>query len=306
MIALIAGTGALPGIIAKRLMAEGRLPAICVLEGFEPEVPPELPRITFRLETLGTLLAMLKEIGVTELCMAGAVQRMPIDTGKIDARTAPLVPRIAGALQKGDDGALRVIVEIFEEAGISVMGAHQLLPDLLPKGGVPTQRRPGEGHERDARAGEAALEEMGLADLGQSVVIRNGAVLEMEGPQGTAALISEFHPKPDPGEPASDPFTWAMDGVGDMLGQAADWLSGLEADRASRPGAGAILFKAPKPGQERRADLPVIGPETALQCAEAGFDGIIIEEGGVMVLDPDQVVALLDRAGLFLWVRHRT
>ena len=71
------------------------------------------------------------------------------------------------------------------------------------------------------------------------------------------------------------------------------------------PGQGGQLYKAPKPGQDRRADLPVIGPATVAGAARAGLDGLVIEAGGVMVLDRDRVLRDLDAAGMYLWVRER-
>ncbi|KJZ20111.1 LpxI family protein [Loktanella sp. S4079] len=68
-------------------------------------------------------------------------------------------------------------------------------------------------------------------------------------------------------------------------------------------GDGGVLFKAPKPNQDRRADLPLIGPATAK--AAKGLDGIVIEAGGVMVLDLPAVRRILDAQGMFLWVRPR-
>ena len=68
-------------------------------------------------------------------------------------------------------------------------------------------------------------------------------------------------------------------------------------------GRGGVLFKAPKPDQDRRVDLPTIGPETARGVVVAGLDGIVIADRGVMVLDQQKVRDTLDRAGLFLWVR---
>ena len=66
-----------------------------------------------------------------------------------------------------------------------------------------------------------------------------------------------------------------------------------------------LLFKAPKPGQERRMDLPAIGPDTVRQAEAAGLKGIVIETGGVMVLDAAEVIRRADEAGMFLWVRQR-
>lgn len=74
-------------------------------------------------------------------------------------------------------------------------------------------------------------------------------------------------------------------------------LAGLDAAQ------GAILFKAPKPGQDRRADLPLIGPGTAQAAVVAGLAGIVIEAGGVMVLDLPRLRQILTDNGLFLWVR---
>ena len=67
-----------------------------------------------------------------------------------------------------------------------------------------------------------------------------------------------------------------------------------------------MFFKAPKPTQDRRADLPIIGPDTVDAVAAAGLTGIILEAGGVMVLHLDRVVAACEARGLFLWVRERS
>lgn len=75
--------------------------------------------------------------------------------------------------------------------------------------------------------------------------------------------------------------------------------------RTSLPAPGGILFKAPKPLQDRRVDLPVIGPGTAELAVAAGLAGLVIEAGGVMVLDLDRTLRILDDSGLFLWVRPK-
>ena len=75
--------------------------------------------------------------------------------------------------------------------------------------------------------------------------------------------------------------------------------------RPDPDGARGVLFKGPKSGQDRRIDLPAIGPTTVAAAAEAGLAGIAVEAGGVMVLDRAKVVADADAAGLFVWVRPR-
>ena len=85
--------------------------------------------------------------------------------------------------------------------------------------------------------------------------------------------------------------------------EALAWLAAVSEDAHDAPGAGAILFKGPKPGQDHRADLPAIGPATALRAAAAGLDGIVIQSGGVMVVHLALTVAILDAMDMFLWVR---
>ena len=65
-----------------------------------------------------------------------------------------------------------------------------------------------------------------------------------------------------------------------------------------------MLFKAPKPGQDRRVDLPAIGPGTLEGAAAAGLAGVAVEAGGVMILGFAATVAAADAAGLFLWARE--
>ena len=290
MLALIAGTGDLPPALVAR--AQER-PLICAMAGFRPALTPE---VTFRIEQLGSFLATLKTRGVTEVCMAGAVTRPIIDPTAIDDATKPLVPRIMEAIAQGDDGALRAIIAIFEEAGLSVKAAHEIAPDLLPHAGVLTRKPVTIDNRQDAVTAEQTIAEMGRADVGQACIVRNGRVLAREEQAGTDAMLRQF-------APSDDPLWGAVDGLGAVLGSAAEWLSGEDGEPTDA--RGAILFKAPKPNQDRRADLPVIGAQTAKGAVAAGLAGIVLEHGGVMVLDLAEVQAILDSAGLFLWVRPK-
>lgn len=288
MLALIAGTGDLPPALVARLPER---PLICAMDGFRPAITPDL---TFRIEQLGSFLAELTVRGVTEVCMAGAVTRPLIDPTAIDEATKPLVPQIMQAIAQGDDGALRAIIAIFEEAGLAVRSAHTIAPDLLPDASVLSRKPVTIDNRQDAVTAEQVIAQMGRADVGQACLVRNGRVLAREGQAGTDAMLGQF-------APADDPLWSAVDGLGSVLGSAAEWLSGADGEPVDA--RGAILFKAPKPGQDRRADLPVIGPQTAKGAAAAGLAGIVIEHDGVMVLGLDEVRETLDTAGLFLWVR---
>ena len=292
-LALIAGRGKLPGVVAAALEQP---PLICSLQGFAPDGMQ--PDLIFRLETLGSFLLELGNRGVSEVCFCGGIDRPELDAALLDAETEPLVPILMDALSKGDDGALRAVIGLFEKVGFTVYGAHEIAPAILMSPGVPTQRQPRDSHRSDAAKGHQVLAQMGAADLGQACVIRKGRVVAQEDEAGTDAMLSGLrHPSFQPPESA------VFAGEGPLPAAAVDWLV-ANADRALDSGAvGAVLYKAPKPGQERRADLPTIGPQTALFAAMAGLDGIIIEAGGVIVLDHARVVSILDAAHMFLWVR---
>ncbi|WP_394153288.1 LpxI family protein [Loktanella salsilacus] len=259
MLALIAGTGALPAMV---LQALPQRPLVCALDGYAPDIPAD---ITFRIERLGGFLNDLRARGVTQVCMVGGVRRPQIRASAFDFATLKLVPTIWRNMRKGDDGALRGFIALLEQRGLQVIGAHEAAPALLPPAGIPTQAQPLPSHIDDARAGVAQLALMGAADLGQACVIRQGTVIASEDDAGTDAMLA-------------------------ALGGAA---------------TAGILFKGPKPNQDRRADLPVIGPRTVQNAAAAGLAGIVIEAGGVMVPDLAGVIQQMDAQGLFLWVRPK-
>ena len=104
---------------------------------------------------------------------------------------------------------------------------------------------------------------LGAGDVGQGCVVQQGIVLAVEAIEGTDA----------------------------MLARAAV---------LARPGPGGVLLKMVKPGQDRRADLPTIGPETVRAAAAAGLRGVAFEAGGTLITDRAGCVAAADAAGLFL------
>lgn len=260
MLALIAGTGALPGEVAQRLADK---PLICSMAHFPPtSVRTE---VSFRLEHLGSFLEELSVRGVTEICMAGAVGRPSIDPSAIDAATMPLVPVIQAALGAGDDGALKAVIKIFEQAGFTVRSAQDVVPELLMEAGVPTRVQPGELDKADALRGAEIVAAMSAADIGQSCAVRARQAIAVENAFGTDWMLESLQKRPD--------------------------------------GQGGILFKAPKSTQDRRADLPTIGPATVTMAARAGLSGIVLEAGGVIVLSQADVIDACNHHGLYLWLR---
>ncbi len=233
------------------------------MEGFPAEVPGVDP-IRFRLERLVPLIERLEDLGVTRVCFAGAVRRPRLDPEAFDARTAALVPRLIAAMGQGDDGALRAVIGLFEEFGFTVAGLADLAPDLVPGPGV-LAGAPTEAARRDIARAAEIVAGLGALDLGQGAVVAAGLCLAVETLPGTDAM--------------------------------------LEFVRQTKAMPGGVLYKAPKPAQDRRIDLPAIGPETVARAAAAGLSGIGFEAGGAVLLDRAATLAAADAAGLFLWSR---
>ena len=264
--AIIAGRGGLPAALVA-VLPEPAL--VTCLEGFPPD--GLAPEMSFRVERLVPFLRELQDRGVSRVVFAGAVQRPRLDPALFDPQTALLVPRLLGAMQDGDDATLRAVIAIFEEAGLQVAGVADLAPALVPPSGV-LAGAPAAGDARDADRAAAIVAALGAVDVGQGAVVAQGLCLAVEALPGTDA----------------------------MLAAVADLPGGLRPDPAQGRG---LFYKAPKPGQDLRIDLPALGPRTVEQAAAAGLGGIVWQAGGVICLDLPAMIAQANRAGLFLWAR---
>ncbi|PTX55892.1 hypothetical protein C8N43_0540 [Litoreibacter ponti] len=308
MFALVAGEGALPGVLIRRLEAEGRPFRYCEMEGHSSDARGDRPMMRFRVETLGSFINDLRSVGVDQICFAGRVARPRLDPSAIDSATMPLVPRMMAALQAGDDGALRLVLGFFEEAGIEIIAAHDLAPDLIPDAGAHGIVKPSDQDKRDADRGVEIIGAMAKVDVGQACIVAGGQALAIEAAGGTDWMMRSLmvRPKGVGHKALTNDNAWD-----DPIGLAADWLTGTGegapgVDRVRDPDLpqGGLLVKAAKPGQDRRVDMPTIGPLTFLRAAEVGLRGVVIEAGGVMVLEFDRCVEIADRQNLLFWVRE--
>ncbi len=261
---IVAGGGALPRRVLEACRQRGREVYVVALEGStEPDlVDDSVPHVWLPLGRAARIFELLREAGVGEVVMAGHLRRPSLAELKPDLATARLAARL-GLAARGDDGLLRGIVRELEAAGFRVVGAEAIADDLLAPDGLLGRLAPDAQAQDDIRRGLAVVHALGAADVGQAAVVQQGVVLAVEAVEGTEALLARC-------------------------------------GALHREGAGGVLVKAGKPQQERRADLPTIGPETVSQAAAAGLRGIAVEAGTVLVLDREEVVAAADRLGLFL------
>lgn len=216
-------------------------------------------------EKLGTLFDALKADGVTEIVMAGAMSRPPLNPAEFDATMMGLAPRLMMAMQVGDDAILKLVVEIFEEQGFVVKGAHEVDPSLTAQAGCLTQTPLSKTQQSDADRAVDILSALSPLDVGQGVVVENGLCLGIETLQGTDAL----------------------------LGFVAETEAHL------RKGAG-VFVKAPKRGQDLRVDMPTIGPDTIRAVQAAKLSAIVIASGAVIILERAETLALANDAGIAL------
>ena len=258
-LALICGTGDLPARIAA---SQDEAPMVCVLDGFAPKNLEA--DVTFRLETIGSLLIQLGHEGITEVCFCGAIERPPLDPTVLDEHTRPLVPMLAEALQSGDDGALRAVAGLFEQTGFRVRGAHEISPDLVAPPGVLTNAWPDAQMRKDAQLGFDILQALAPFDVAQACVVGGGQLLGLETIAGTDALVC----LPD--------------------------VPQIEH---------AVLVKGPKTGQDSRLDMPTLGPKTVSMVRKAGLRGIVVDAGDVILLERETLVSECDAAELVFWSR---
>jgi DUF1009 family protein len=174
-----------------------------------------------------------------------------------------LAPALLSAAGQGDDALLRVVVRAFERAGFSVVGADEILTSLLAPTGPYGSHRPTAPDWLDIRVAAEAAVQIGMMDVGQGAVARNGTVLATEGDDGTDEMLRR-------------------------VAQPSVVRSG-------------VLVKRPKPMQERRIDLPTVGITTVRAAANAGLSGIAVEAGGALVVDRSDVGRLADELGLFVY-----
>ena len=271
---LIAGGGALPLAIAARCEAEGRPLFVIRLTGF---ADPHLVRYSgadLGMAELGKALAALKAADCTSVCFAGTVNRPDFKALKPDFKGATLLPGIIAAATRGDDALLRKILSVFEAEGYAVEGADDILGgETLPAGALGAVS-PTPEQLSDLKKALHVAEKAGELDIGQGAVVCDGLVLAVEAQEGTDAMLSR--------------------------------VAGLPADlRGTAAAPKGALGKAPKPIQDLRVDMPVIGTRTLELAAAAGLAGVGGISGQLILIDRPALIAAADRLGLFVWGEPR-
>jgi DUF1009 family protein len=268
-IAILAGSGRFPELLAENLRRAGRSCRILAIRGFADASLRQKADAAADLLDVKRVLACLRNWGPSAVTLAGGVQR-PKPTAVFNALSLMRNRReLAELMGRGDDGLLRGVVQLLEEQGHSVVGVHDLAPELLAGEGALGAHRPSEADLAAVEVGTRLLTDISAYDIGQGAVIAGERIVAVEGPEGTDRMLLR------------------------VQALRRSWTF-------KRPPAQGVLVKMPKTGQDLRVDLPAVGPRTFVRAAKAGLRGVAVASGVTLVLDREETVRTADRLGLFL------
>jgi len=258
-IGLIAGSGRFPVLFAETAARRG---VDVVAVAHRGETDPELGGVVAAITWIhpGELEAMIRALaaaGVQRTVMVGGIAKSRLlNEMRPDARAIAMLQRV-GTLR--DDLVLRAVAAELETEGIAVVPSTLYLDEIVPVAGVLGGRAPTDAEWNDIRFGFRAAKVIGRFDVGQSVVVRSGGIVAVEGIEGTDATIRR-------------------------AGQLAN--------------GDVVLVKVCKPTQDTRFDLPAVGPATVRALADVRGRALAVEAGRTITLDRAEMIALADAAGI--------
>ncbi len=262
---IFAGSGPLPAIVAEAAVAKGRSVFIVAIKGWSDPSIAQFPHAWVRYGALGKSIQLLKQAECRELVMIGPLNRPTIFNFRPDWTILKSLVHVLGLLRRGDDGLLSGTVQYFEEThGFHIRPAEEVAAELVAPLGLLTNVSPSDEDMVDVHMAIEIVRERGRNDLGQGAVVSEGLMLDVEDEQGTDAMLRR-------------------------VAQVSEHTRGR-----------GVLVKLPKPGQERRVDLPTLGITTVENAATAGLAGIAYEASGALIADVEGVSHRADDLGLFV------
>jgi UDP-2,3-diacylglucosamine hydrolase len=263
-IGIIAGSGRFPLLFAEQARRMGDEVVALGLEGVTDKKLEDLtgPIQYFKLGQIAKPIEIFKAAGVTKAVMAGKVQHASVFGGILpDFRAVKLIARLK---DKRTDTILSAVAAEFAKDGIELISSVTYLQHLLAGEGVLTKRSPTAAERADADLGWRAAKAVAGVDIGQTVVVQDGAVVAVEAMEGTDACIK----------------------------RAAE----LAKTHGKSPAL--VVVKVAKPKQDLRFDLPVIGLDSLEVFKQCGVKALALEAGSTLIFDKDQFLAGADAQGL--------
>ena len=268
-LAILCGGGALPLEVAAEARRAGREPFLIGVVGSTDAAIEGFPHVWLRMGEVGKLFAELKERGIAEMAMIGAMVRPEFAGLRLDWGAVKRAVELAQLFRGGDNGLLVGLAAIFEREGVRIVGAHEIAPRLPVQAGLLGARPVSPEDQADIAVGARLIEALSDFDAGQAAVVAAGRVLAIEAAEGTDAMLAR--------------------------------VAELRADgRLRHRGPAGVLVKAPKRGQDLRLDMPAIGPLTIEGAAMAELRGVALAAGRVLIVERELCAREADAAGLFV------
>lgn len=269
-VGLIAAGGVMPFAVADSLVARGLTPVMFAIKGACDET--QITRFRHHWISVGQLgraTNLFRSEGCRDLMFIGALVRPSLSEVRLDWGTLRALGKIWKSFRGGDDHLLSGIGRILEEQGFRMVGIKDAAPDLLMPAGCLTGVKPDSSAEADIAKGRQVLAALSPFDIGQAVIVVDGHVVGIEDIGGTDGLLAR--------------------------------IAQLRAQGRIKAKAGrGVLVKAPKAGQDLRYDLPAVGPRTVEGAANAQLAGVAVVAGNTVVAEPQALIAVADKAGLFV------
>lgn len=267
-IAILAGGGSLPPLVAAAAERSGRRAVVLVIAGeADPAAFGGTPVHVLNWGEVGRMFRLVEESGCRQAVLLGTITARPDFTQvRPDLGAVKLIPRILKLMLRSDNALLVDIAQIFAENDVEVVSALDVAPELVLGEGL-LSGSTADVSWRDVETATSAARDVGARDIAQAAVAAGGTVVAVEDAGGTEAMLER--------------------------------VAKLRAEGQIEAPCG-VLVKCMKPGQDRRLDVPTIGPATAEQAKRAGLAGVAAEAGSTLLVGRDETIAAFRAAGLFL------
>lgn len=256
-IGLLAGVGRLPVECARAAMAMGyEVYAVGLVPGVDPELEECVADYTdISVAQLQKIIDYLKSKEATHVTLLGKVTKELLYSGQHAAPDMRMLGLMFSLPDRKDDTLMLAFVKELAKDGLEVFDQTALIRSLMPEPGVLTRREPTDLERLDMEFGMKMAREIGRMDVGQTVVVKQQAVMALEAIEGTDACIRR----------------------------------GGELARG-----GAVVAKTAKPNQDLRFDVPAVGMKTMEVMVETGATALVIEAGRTLLVEKDKVIALAE------------
>jgi DUF1009 family protein len=269
-LAIICGGGSIPGAVADAVARRGRRPVMFAIKGWaDAEVVERYAHHWIAIGQAGRFFRLAQTEQCRDVLFIGTVLRPPLSQLRLDWLTIRLLPRTIRFFRGGDDKLLAGVAGVAESGGLRVVGVQDVAPEVFVPEGLLGRYQPSARDQADIARALTVIAALGPFDVGQAAVVANNNVLAIEAAEGTDNMLAR---------------------IAELRRQG----------RVTAPAGTGVLVKAPKPGQDRRFDLPTIGPRTVENAARAGLAGVAVTAGSTIIADAAEVAAAADRAKIFV------